>query len=149
MKKNIQFSDLETEISKALIHGTEDAQYPVWLEICRKSNISSYSLQVLIDYCSKKKKGLKQSSEAPLIRFISYEELQEKEQVVSREITPKEIKPVAKEIVKIKTIETVIYKWGWKTWSLFVVFIGLFGFIIYRIFSSPILQKEMFGKILL
>ena len=46
--------------------------------------------------------------------------------------------------------KSVSYKWGWKTWTLFVLLLLPMSFLIYigyRILSSPVMQLELFDSI--
>lgn len=134
-KSNIRI--LSSLIIKSINDKSLDKDYGTFLEMCRNENISSYILNLMID-CAVS--SFQHDSQIRSINTSPYFGWQVKDLFLP--------KPVVKEIVKTKTIQTVIYKWGWKTWGLFFVFFVLFGFIIYRIFSSPFLQMELFGKIL-
>ena len=134
-KSNIR--TLSSLIVKSINDKSLDKDYGAFLEMCRNENISSYTLNLMID-CAVS--SFLHDSQIKIINTSPYFGWQVKERFLP--------KPVVKEIVKTKMIETVIYKWGWKTWCLFLTFFVLLGFGIYRIFSSPFLQMELFGKIL-
>lgn len=45
----------------------------------------------------------------------------------------------------------ISYKWGWKTWlmfCLFLLFLSIHIYIVYRVLNSPVLQLELFDKII-
>lgn len=133
-KSNIR--TISSLIVKSINDKSLDKDYGTFLEICRNENISSYTLNIMID-CAVS--SLQHDSQIRSINTSPYFGWQVKELFLP--------KPVVKEIVKTKNIETVIYKWGWKTWCLFFAFFILLGFSVYRILSSPFLQMELFGKI--
>lgn len=134
-KSNIRA--LSSSIVKSINNKSLDKDYGTFLEMCRNEHISSYTLNLMIDSAVS---SFEHDSQIKSINTSPYFGWQVKELFLP--------KPVVKEIVKTKTIETVIYKWGWKTWGLFLAFFILFGLSIYKIFSSPFLQMELFGKIL-
>ena len=134
-KSNIRA--LSSLIVKSIKNKSLDKDYDTFLEMCRNEHISSYTLNLMIDSAVS---SFQHDSQIKSINTSPYFGWQVKELFLP--------KPVVKEIVKTKTIETVTYKWGWKTWGLFLAFFILFGLSIYKIFSSPFLQMQLFGKIL-
>lgn len=134
-KSNIR--TLSSLIVKSIKDKSLDKDYGTFLEMCRNEHISSYTLNLMIDCAVSSFQHDLQIKSINTSPHFGWQ--------VPEHFLPK---PVMKEIVKTKTIETVIYKWGWKTWGLFFVFFVLLGFSIYRIFCSPSLQMDLFGKIL-
>lgn len=135
-KSNIR--TLSSLIVKSINDKSLDMDYGALLEMCRNENISSYTLNLMID-CAVS--SFKHDSQIRSINTSPYFGWQVKERFLP--------KPVVKEIVKTKTIETVIYKWGWKTWCLFsVIIILLLCFNVYLILNNPLLQLEIFGEII-
>ena len=124
-------------IVKSINDKSLDKDYAAFLEMCRSENISSYTLNLMID-CAVS--SYQHDSQIKKINTSPYFGWQVKELFLP--------KPIVKEIVKIKIVEKVIYKWGWKTWGIFFILFAIFSYCIYRIFSSPVLQMNLFGEIL-
>lgn len=134
-KSNIRI--LSSLIVKSINENTLDRDYVTLLEMCRNEHISSYTLNLMIDCATS---SLCHDSRIKTVNTSPHFGWQVKEYFLP--------KPVVKEIVKTKTIKIATYQWGWKTWCLFFFLIVLLGYVLYRILSSPLLQVELFGKIL-
>ncbi len=100
--------------------------YDSLLEECRKVNVSSYVLNTMIIRAKQN-----------LDRNVSSEELPP--------IVTVELKQKVKVVEKIKTVEQIIYKykWGWKTWSLFVMFFTLIFVTVCFIVDNPQIMYQI------
>ena len=124
---------LSSLIIKSINDKSLDKDYGAFLEMCRNKHISSYTLNLMID-CAVSSSQF--DSQIKLINTSPHFGWQVKETFLP--------KPVVKEIVKTKTIETITYKWGWKTWGLFYVFLFLFSLTFsYLNYNFPETLQEM------
>lgn len=136
IKSNIR--TLSSLIVESINEKSLDRDYCKLLEICRNEKISSYTLNLMID-CAVS--SLQHDSQIKCINTSPNFGWKIKENFLP--------KPEVKEIVRTRNINTFIYRWGWKTWGLFLTFIIFLCYIVYRIICSPFLQMELFGKILI
>lgn len=135
MEKVSNIKALMHLVKDSVEHNTISTDYASLLDICRKDDISSYTLNLLIQSAAR---SVKHDADIHSFQSLPY---------FGWAPPPATPKPkIIKEVIT-KTIKETSYKWGWKTWCLFFAFFALLGFSVYRILSSPFLQMELFGKI--